>query len=86
MMGEPIRLCRDCEHRDMFDKCQRPQGTDFSPLHGESICRLDVRCAAERASPRSLWGRVKCGPKGKFFSKLPPEPTLEEALKRALGR
>lgn len=85
-MSAPVRLCRDCEHKTFFDTCARVVVRKSDPVDGELMEQAGVRCRAERGSNRSIWGRVKCGPKGKFFLPRQPEPTFDEALAQAVER
>ena len=73
-------LCIGCKHlvRSMDPICQRPLSSRFNPVNGESVDRVNRYADSERRGNRTLFGRVKWGPEGRFFEGrhhgTPPKP------------
>lgn len=69
------RLCKDCiscsppigcgMSGDYL--CTRPIGASHSRVTGTAVVSLYARCEVERRGHRTLFGRLKCGPDGRFF-------------------
>lgn len=58
--------CSDCAHCS-HGWCVRSIGTHFNGGINGYRSRLNVSCASERASDRTLTRRWRCGPVGRFF-------------------
>jgi hypothetical protein len=81
-----IPLCTDCKHfncRLPGQFCERPIGSDFSPVDGRRTITLSVPAEQERRANRRWWsGRPRCGPLGRYFqhagAKAPPPPADDD--------
>lgn len=58
--------CSDCAHCSQ-GWCSRSIGRHFSAGINGYRSRLNVSCASERASERTLTRRWKCGPSARYF-------------------
>lgn len=58
--------CSDCAHCHT-GWCVRSIGRHFNAGSNSYRSRLNVSCAHERASERTLTRRWKCGPSGRYF-------------------
>ena len=76
-------LCKDCTHlrctvgnghSPSRSWCTRPVGMTHDLVRGEYITHGHFDPYSERASMRSLFGRSKCGPVGRYFRKATPTP------------
>lgn len=69
-MNAPI--CIECAYAefgmDGYD-CRRPLSDKRSLVDGRLVDRLDVLAWNERRSGRTLFGRERCGPAGRFFNR-----------------
>lgn len=61
-----VPSCSDCTHCSN-GWCNRSIGRHFSAGSNSYRSRLNVSCANERASERTLTRRWKCGPSGRYF-------------------
>lgn len=66
------KLCKDCKH--FYPKyvgvpsaCGRPLSERLDPVHGTADKQLRGDPWKERRPGRTLLGRERCGPEGKFF-------------------
>lgn len=68
-------ICNDCRHRvrKLRDGvlCNRVLTTRHDPVEGPVRVRLNAPAHRERASDRTLFGRTRCGPDGRFFDPIP---------------
>jgi hypothetical protein len=87
MMGDvKPPFCRDCRHSrfsTMPTRYPPPAGcarevTGVDLVTGEGIVR-ERGCRSERRSERTLFGREKCGPDGRYFEERPAPPPAPEA-------
>jgi hypothetical protein len=58
--------CSDCAHCS-HGWCRRSVGKHFDVGSNGYRSRLDVSCANERGSDRTLTRRWRCGPVGRYF-------------------
>jgi len=78
-----VPICVRCKHANFHygrdPGCKRPIRETWNPVEGPAQVRLHTSCVSERRSKRTLFGRQKCGPAGRFFEPMgtPPGPSAK---------